>query len=233
MFRLIESRRERRRQRGATLFSVTAHTVAIVTLAVNTAMGDPPPPVEPPDPTPILIPIETDPSTPPSPATPTTPAHPAPGPLTIAVPPIDIPTRIPPIGDPLPVEPVIGPAPTTTPGGATTTTGMSIGGRHRDSTALWADEVERAAKPLGRTRTPRYPDILQRARQEGSVIASFVVDTLGRVEPASFRAAASTHALFTESVRNAVLTMRFRPAEVAGRPVRQLVEQRFVFSLAP
>ena len=123
---------------------------------------------------------------------------------------------------------LFGPAP-----GGPFTPGSPFGAPRGDSTAAWADQVDRPVALLGRSRVPRYPDVLQRSRQEGSVVALFVVDTLGAVEPNSFRTASSTHALFTESVRLVVLSMRFKPAEVAGRPVRQMVQQRFVFELTP
>jgi hypothetical protein len=38
---------------------------------------------------------------------------------------------------------------------------------------------------------------------------------------------------FTASVRTALGEMRFRPAKRAGKPVRQLVEQKFRFKLVP
>jgi TonB family protein len=42
----------------------------------------------------------------------------------------------------------------------------------------------------------------------------------------------SSDELFTTSVRNAIPTMRFSPAEVGGRKVRQLVQMPFQFSLS-
>jgi hypothetical protein len=60
----------------------------------------------------------------------------------------------------------------------------------------------------------------------------FVVDTSGLVLPGSAKVARSTHQLFTEAVRTALPDMRFVPAEVAGRKVRQLVQQAFVFAVA-
>jgi hypothetical protein len=38
---------------------------------------------------------------------------------------------------------------------------------------------------------------------------------------------------FTESVRQALGAMRFRPAKRQGKPVRQLVEQKFHFRIQP
>jgi TonB family protein len=233
VFRLIESRKERRRQRGATLFSVTAHTAVILALVAANASGKETATSEPTPKPPIYIPVDPRPAAPDAP--PVGPATPAPSPTTppITVPPIDIPTRIPPIGEPISVDPVIGRPSDPSTGTTGPALGTPFGRTIRDTTAAWAHEVDRPATPLGKSRVPRYPGLLQSARQEGSVVAFFVVDTMGRVEPASFRTASSTHTLFTESVRSAVLAMRFRPAEVAGHPVRQLVEQRFIFTLTP
>ena len=53
----------------------------------------------------------------------------------------------------------------------------------------------------------------------------------GRVEVATFKVITSTHDLFAASVRRALPAMRFLPAEVGGRKVKQLVQQPFVFNL--
>lgn len=100
-----------------------------------------------------------------------------------------------------------------------------------DDSALTKDVVEIAVVAIPGTATPRYPSMLQSAGVEGSVRAQFVVDTLGRVEQGSFRALESTHDLFTAAVRDALSRARFKPAEVGGRRVRQLVEQSFSFSI--
>lgn len=78
---------------------------------------------------------------------------------------------------------------------------------------------------------PSYPAELQRRGLSGQVIVQFVVDEEGRVVEDSFRRIESSHALFTESVRAALPRMRFRPAEIGGRRVRQLVQQPFVFDI--
>jgi len=101
-----------------------------------------------------------------------------------------------------------------------------------DSSPLTKDMVEQPVVALPGTATPRYPAMLQSAGVEGSVRAQFVVDTLGRVEQGSFRALESTHDLFTAAVRDALTRARFKPAEVGGHRVRQLVEQSFAFSIA-
>jgi periplasmic protein TonB len=59
------------------------------------------------------------------------------------------------------------------------------------------------------------------------------VGATGRVDMASVRVLESDHPEFSESVRTALAEMRFRPARRGGKSVRQLVEQRFNFRIAP
>jgi protein TonB len=79
--------------------------------------------------------------------------------------------------------------------------------------------------------TPQYPDILRQASVEGDVLATFVVDTTGRADVSTFKVLRSTHDLFTTAVRQALPRMRFIPAEVGGRKVKQLVQQPFTFAI--
>lgn len=78
---------------------------------------------------------------------------------------------------------------------------------------------------------PTYPDMLRSAGIEGTVMAQFVVDTTGRAEMATFKVLKSDNDLFSNAVKNALQRMRFLPAEVGGRKVKQLVQQPFQFSL--
>jgi protein TonB len=56
---------------------------------------------------------------------------------------------------------------------------------------------------------------------------------MGRVEEGSSRVVTADHPLFAASVRTALPTYRFLPAEAEGRRVRQLVRLPFRFSLNP
>jgi TonB family protein len=76
-----------------------------------------------------------------------------------------------------------------------------------------------------------YPPTLYASKVEGAVVAEFVVDTAGRVEPETFGVVSSTHSLFTEAVATAVAHARFVPATLQGRLVRQVVQQPFSFVL--
>jgi TonB family protein len=63
----------------------------------------------------------------------------------------------------------------------------------------------------------------------GRVVLSFIVDTLGRAEPASVRVVSSTSPAFDQPARGMVLGSRFAPGRNGGRPVRVLVEQAVSF----
>ncbi|MEO7360600.1 MAG: TonB family protein [Gemmatimonadaceae bacterium] len=92
-------------------------------------------------------------------------------------------------------------------------------------------QVDRQVSILSGYRTPRYPEALRAAGVEETLNASFVVDTLGRVESGSLEIPDAMHAPFAGAVREALANARFRPAESQGRRVRQRVVQAFVFSL--
>jgi protein TonB len=67
---------------------------------------------------------------------------------------------------------------------------------------------------------------------EGAVIAIFVVDEQGRAEAESVHFLHSDNDLFEREVRATLRGMRFIPAEVGGKKVRQLVQMPFVFRLS-
>jgi protein TonB len=92
-------------------------------------------------------------------------------------------------------------------------------------------QVEKQVAPAPGNRGPNYPDMLRSANVEGEVLVQFVVDTTGKVENGSVKILKSSHDLFTNSVRQALNSMRFYPAEIGGRKVKQLVQQPFNFTL--
>ncbi len=93
------------------------------------------------------------------------------------------------------------------------------------------DEVDNPAAYDPRSAAPAYPDSLQSAGIEGSVTALFTVDTTGRAADASLEIISATHPRFAQSVRDALPRMLFRPAELTGVKIRQLVQQTFTFRL--
>jgi len=93
--------------------------------------------------------------------------------------------------------------------------------------------VEESAVRSELSAAPVYPPELIEKGVEGQVLTNFVIDTTGRADSATIVVLQSTHPLFVESVRTAIPGMRFSPAMVQGRRVRQVVEQRFQFKITP
>ena len=94
-----------------------------------------------------------------------------------------------------------------------------------------ADQVEKQVTVVPGSAPPRYPETLRNSGVDGRVIAEFVVDERGRAEADSVRFVRSDNPLFDGAVRVALRRMRFTPAEVGGRKVKQLVQMPFVFTL--
>jgi TonB family protein len=227
---LLESRHQRRPAGAAGATSFIAHAVVITLAVIATAQTRTPitrPEVSPP----IIFHVAPAPAAPSAPAAPAT-ADPAPSPNPMPAPSLPVPT-ITPVGIPAPSTGPVGTAVLAYPGsrpGTTVPNGVGTG-TPGGGEPFGENLVDRPVRTLPGSARPRYPAALTRDRVEGSVSASFVVDTLGRVEPGSFVVVESSHPLFERAVRDALAGMRFSPAEAAGRRVRQLVEQRFLFTL--
>jgi TonB family protein len=86
--------------------------------------------------------------------------------------------------------------------------------------------------PVPGSPQPRYPDILKQAAVEGAVLAAFVVNADGTVDTTTLKIMHSTHALFANALVAALPTMRFLPAVVNGQPVREAVQEPFIFNIA-
>lgn len=93
-------------------------------------------------------------------------------------------------------------------------------------------QATKLARQIPGTGNMQYPDLLRAANVEGEVLAQFVVDREGKVEPGTFRVLKSNHDLFTQAVKVALPDMRFYPAEVRGARVKQVVQQGFLFGLS-
>ncbi|MEO8090114.1 MAG: energy transducer TonB [Gemmatimonadales bacterium] len=100
-------------------------------------------------------------------------------------------------------------------------------------TAFSVLEVDEMVERYESSAAPIYPRELAAIGTEGQVRATYVVDTVGRVDTATIEVVQSDDPRFTESVRTALGEMRFRPAKRAGKSVRQLVEQKFRFKIVP
>jgi protein TonB len=101
----------------------------------------------------------------------------------------------------------------------------------REDNTYFEFQVEKPVMQAPNSPSPQYPDILRQAGVEGEALVSFVVDTTGRADVASFKVIRTTHELFATAVKNALPRMRFIPAEVGDKKVRQLVQQPFSFAI--
>ena len=234
---LIESRPLRQRRRGSAALSAIIHT-AIVAGAVAATVPEAHAPPPPPPPRDTIIWTHSGDAQPPRPAGPSRPCDFCTAP---PLPPIDFHPRdvvpIPPVEDAGPRvawDSLLAASPTTgaRASGSLVDNPYARGSGSGSPTGVFdRDQVERAVAVLGTVR-PAYPEMLRAAGVEGRVVVRFVVDTAGRVEPGSITTVEATHLLFERSVRDVLARMRFAPAEVGGRHVRQLVEMPFQFSLS-
>ena len=100
-----------------------------------------------------------------------------------------------------------------------------------DNQTYFEFQVEKQVSGVPGNPAPRYPDMLRSANVEGEVLAQFVVDTTGRADMSTFKVLKTTHDLFTNAVRASLPNMKFYPAEVGGKKVKQLVQMPFQFNL--
>jgi len=231
---LLESRGRRERRSAVGVASACAHAALIVAAAVATSRAAPPPATRPLVDTMLVYhprPERAEPAGAPRAArqrATRTPETTLPSPpvarIVDALPGIPLPEV--PLGGVEralrsgPQSPAIGP--TDAGGGA-----VAPGGVYAVGDAY----VEKPALAAPGSPQPRYPELLRQAGVGGEVVAEFVVDTLGRVEPGTLRVVSSDHALFTAAVSAVLPSLRFLPAEAAGRRVRQLVRQPFSFAI--
>ena len=232
---LLESKAKKQRSTGGTLFSVILHTGIIAGAVYATAHAtienekpkeekvefvemkkdEPPPPKnEPPPPPPPDVAV----------------APPPPKGFQVLTAPVEIPDIIPQVDL---SKKVTDEADFSGKGVAGGTSKGVVGGTAPVNTdqPFFEFQVEKPVVPAPGNTGPRYPEMLKSANVEGTVLAQFVVDTTGHVEPGSFKVLKSDHDLFSQSVKSALANMRFLPAEVGGRKVKQLVQQPFQFQL--
>jgi len=110
-------------------------------------------------------------------------------------------------------------------------TGVETKTAVREDNTYFEFQVEKPVMQAPNSAQPAYPDILRQAGVEGEALVSFVVDTTGRADPGSFKVIRTTHELFATAVKNALPRMRFIPAEVGDKKVKQLVQQPFSFAI--
>ncbi|MDQ6717379.1 MAG: energy transducer TonB [Gemmatimonadota bacterium] len=92
-------------------------------------------------------------------------------------------------------------------------------------------QVEKPAQAASGNPSPRYPEVLKSSGVEGKVMAQFVVLETGRADMSDFKILSSDNDLFSSAVKNVLPSMRFLPAEIGGKKVRQLVQLPFEFKI--
>src|SRR5947199_7057640 len=233
---LIESRAAKQRRAGGAIFSAVLHVVLITAAVYGTLQAkdaiekpksekvefvemkkkdEPPPPKETPKPPPPDVVMKA----------------PPPKGFQVLTAPIKIPDVLPDIDL---SKSVTREEDFTGKGVAGGTAKGIVGGTPQpvnDSQTYFEFQVEKQVAVTPDNPRPRYPDMLRSSNVEGEVLAQFVVDTTGRAEMNTFKVLKSSHDLFTNSVKSALANMRFYPAEVGGRKVKQLVQMPFVFGL--
>jgi TonB family protein len=76
-----------------------------------------------------------------------------------------------------------------------------------------------------------YPRTARLAGLSGSALVQFVVDTLGRAKPESITCLQATYKDFADAATAVVKTMEFKPAELEGHKIEQLVQYPIDFKL--
>jgi protein TonB len=227
---LLESRARRQRRPGGAALSIAAHIAIIGGATAATVHGTTSPrsPLKPevivftatrPTPRPIEHRKTTAPPTSSRPTdfTPVVLTIPPPGATPPALPTIDVSSQA------TPADIVLGPG-----------TSGSHQGPPRGSFDLTDDPPgelrgRELLMHIVSSAKPRYPEALRQNGIDGRVVVQFVVDTTGSIDPSSLRVLQSTHDLFTQAVRSALASFRFRPAEVGGRRTPALAEMPFEF----
>jgi len=230
---LIESKRKKKRSPGTTAFSIGLHA-GVIGLAVwataNAAIKNEKPKAEKIE----FVQVKKDEPPPPKKETPPPPkdvtvAPPPPkGFQVLQAPPI-VPVKIPDIDLSKKVTNAADFSGKGVAGGVANGVVGGTGPVNTDQT-YFSYQVEKPAAT--RSGSPTYPETLRSAGIEGEVDAEFTVDTTGRVdENAPIKITKATNDLFKAAVLSALQKMRFYPAEVGGRKVKQLVQQPFTFTI--
>jgi len=104
--------------------------------------------------------------------------------------------------------------------------GIVVSGSDVYAEALVEERPELLSAP-----PPIYPQLLKQAGIQGRVILHAIVDTTGRVEPASVRIIKSPSPAFDQPTKDWVLKALFRPARLHGRGVRVFINLPVDYSL--
>jgi len=104
--------------------------------------------------------------------------------------------------------------------------GLVVGGSDVYAEALVEERPALLSAP-----PPVYPALLKQAGIQGRVILRAIIDTTGRVEPASVRIIKSPSPAFDQPTKDWVLKALFRPARLHGRGVRVFINLPVDYSL--
>jgi protein TonB len=253
---LLESRRRKKRGAGGTTFSVIFHSLIIFFAVYATANAgvardnekreekvrfvemkkEPPPPEvkkkeEPPPP---KKQVEPKPQADPLPPAPKVELAPPKG-FEVLRAPVNIPVEIPKVDLSAKVTNEADFSGKGEKGG--TATGKEGGTGESEGTKVASDkpyfeyQVEVPVEAIPSTIQPKYPESLRASGVQGQVVAQFVVNENGRVEPGTFKVLSSDNPAFTHAVREELSSMRFKPARIGSQTVSQFVQQPFVFKL--
>jgi outer membrane biosynthesis protein TonB len=88
---------------------------------------------------------------------------------------------------------------------------------HADTTVDSRDPLLRTVQPTGAQRTPLYPAEMRTAGVSGRVIASFIIDTLGRVPAGGAWIQEETRPSFGDAVCAYLRRAEFSPLILHGR----------------
>jgi protein TonB len=91
--------------------------------------------------------------------------------------------------------------------------------------------VDHMATPDPANPKPRYPSRMRTRGLETRFIVYFVVDTTGVIDTTTVELPAAVERDFMTAVTEVMVRWHFVPAELAGRRVRQMVMQPFVFQM--
>jgi protein TonB len=106
-----------------------------------------------------------------------------------------------------------------------------VGGIANTNQTYFEFQVEKPAEMMQDSPKPKYPTVLESSGIAGEVQAQFVVRSDGKADMDSFKVLKTTNELFTQAVKNVLPRMKFSPAMIGGKPVNQLVQQAFQFAV--
>lgn len=111
-----------------------------------------------------------------------------------------------------------------------TSTAYALARAVEDKQIFTANEVDIAAREDSANPVrPVYPDKLHDDGIAGSVLAEFVVEASGEVNPQTLSVVFASHPAFAEAVQDALREAMYSPAVRQGYPVRQVVQHEFKF----